>query len=606
MCGVAGIFRLDGASVDDAPLDDMLDGIAHRGPDGRGRWRDRPLALGHVRLGVIDPSERAHQPMVTADGMGVLAYNGEVYNFAALRGELEAEGARFESHGDSAVVLEALHRWGPEAALPRFDGMFAFAYFDRRDGTLWLGRDRFGIKPMHVARRNGALIFASEIKALFAHPAVEPAAAPGALSGYLVYRMLLPETPVFEGIEAILPGTCRRIDRDREETIAYRTTLALVDPGRVGQAGNVDEIEAALRTSVHSHLVSDAPLAAMCSGGVDSSLLTAFARDERPDLEGFVADVGGTVSEWSQAQRVAEHLGMPLHRVAVDRETFLRMWPTSIHHRDAPSVHASDVAMLAVTRACHDAGFKVLLTGEGADEVFGGYAWHASAYRRVRRLRRAARFPWLFPRATRRWQREGSWPWTQGDLDLHARLGAAVAPAIDRFRGDVQAHVAALEPGEDRALLAMQLSDLRFHLAWLLHRHDAIGMAASIESRVPFLAHAVADLGLHLAPEQKIRNGVSKWALKEVAARRLPPEVVHAPKKGFIVSPHLFAGTTALLEGGHAARVMGWTRRDVQHIVQTTRPDGALAYQLVCLEIWARLCFGDESCEQIGERLTTL
>jgi asparagine synthase (glutamine-hydrolysing) len=174
MCGVAGILRIDGTAVDAGPLEGMLDTIVHRGPDDRGTWTEGSLALGHVRLSVIDPSARAHQPMLTADGQGVLAYNGEVYNFPELRAELEAEGVRFESHGDAAVVLEALHRWGPKRAIPRFDGMFAFAYLDRRDQTLWLARDRFGIKSLSIARRDGLVLFSSEIKALFAHPAVRP------------------------------------------------------------------------------------------------------------------------------------------------------------------------------------------------------------------------------------------------------------------------------------------------------------------------------------------------------------------------------------------------------------------------------------------------
>ncbi|MHC4452102.1 MAG: asparagine synthase (glutamine-hydrolyzing), partial [Planctomycetota bacterium] len=540
----------------------------------------------------------------------------EVYNFPALRAELEAEGGRFESHGDAAVVLKALHRWGPKRAIPRFDGMFAFAYLDRRDQTLWLARDRFGIKSLSIARRDGLVLFSSEIKALFAHPAVRPMADRGAAMTYMVYRRLQPGTPLFEGVRILAPGTWVRLRDGVEEEREYRGTLSLIEPERVQSNGHLAPDDAfraiheSLRESVRSHLVSDAPLAAMCSGGVDSSLLTALIRDERPDLEAFVADVGGEVNEYPQAARVAKHLRVRLHRVVVDRERYLRLWPQAIWHRDLPSMHPSDPAMLAVTHACRDAGFKVLLTGEGADEIFGGYNWYAAIHRRIGKARRAARYPWLFRRAARRWKRYRDLPHTwlpaPDDAKLRFRLAAAIAPETELFRLAARDRFESIEPPEDRAVLTAQLDDLRFHLDWILQRHDRIGMAASIESRVPFLSNSVADLGLHLPMSLKLRRRVAKWALKKVAETRLPRDVVHAAKKGFVVSPHLYAGTEGLLLGGYAADLLRWTGDETRRIIAIAHPGGTATYQLVCLEIWARLFLGGQSPDEISAELLAL
>ena len=614
MCGIAGVFRLDGAAADPVALDTMLDTIRHRGPDDRGVWSDGACALGHVRLSILDLSRRGHQPMLTDDGRGVLAYNGEVYNFPELRRDLENEGVVFHSTCDAEVVLEALHRWGPTEAVPRFNGMFAFAYYDRRDDTLWLARDRVGIKSLSLSEQDGALIFCSEMKGLLAHPDVPCHIDRDGLNLFLVYERQSRRSTVFEGVESLEPGTIRRIRGKATEVTRYFQIPQCVDVGRLGRQGGVSlsdgvrDVEAALVDSVRMHLASDAPLATMCSGGVDSSLVTALAVAERPDVTAYVADVGGPASEAAQAERVGRHLGVSVQRVPIDREEFLRLWPEATWHRDSPSLHPSDGPLLAVARKCHADGVKVLLTGEGSDEIFGGYIWYAKTYRLWRKARLRSRFPWPLRKPwSSRWRLWRKAPHSDvpvlGQHRLRRRLMLAMAPDVELGGVAIREHLSEVEPPEDRAFLTHQLDDLCYHLGWILHRHDRIGMGASIEMRVPFLENRLINLGLHLPRRLKLRGRTCKWILKKVAERWLPRNVVYARKKGFPVSPDLYRGATGLLADGVLPDLLRWTRDQTRRMAPLVDENTDIAYQLASAEVWARIFLRGDSPAQVAERL---
>ena len=242
MCGLVGILRRDGEPADVRSIDRMLSPMLHRGPDGRGSWAENEVALGHLRLSILDLSERASQPIAAAGGEGVLVYNGEVYNFRELRSELEREGAVFASSGDTEVVLQALLRWGPERAIPRFNGMFAFAYFDRRARELWLARDRLGIKPLYLAERGGELLFASEPQALLAHPAVSCRPDRLAIASFVLRGRPDARVTCFEGIEAIEPGSWWRIRGSRVERHRYFHVLDDLDVERLLAAAPADAV----------------------------------------------------------------------------------------------------------------------------------------------------------------------------------------------------------------------------------------------------------------------------------------------------------------------------------------------------------------------------
>lgn len=614
MCGIVGIFRRRrGERADPAIVERMVATILHRGPDDGGVWAEGHIALGHRRLSIIDLSSAGHQPMLTADLRGVLTYNGEIYNYPELRRQLEQEGATFDGESDTEVLLAALHSWGPERTIPLLNGMFAFAYLDQRCGALWLARDRLGIKPLYVAETSADLLFASEIKALLAHPGVEKGIDEAALARAFLVRRRSHDT-LFAGITGMPAGSWWKVTRDGIAKHRYFDLETAIDPDRLADHHRsidsdavVIELRRSLRESVRIHLASDAPIAAMCSGGVDSSLVAAYARDNRPGMVGYVAEAPVGTGEAAQARRAGRHINVPIREVAVPREDWLRLWPVCVRHLDSPTHHHSEPALLAVARACRADGIKVLLTGEGADELFGGYDWHATAHRYWRN------WPWplaVIPRFLRGQSaaRQRAFPLQRFSLSnsLH-RSRSRMALAIDAERELLPRRLfdslAGIERLSDRALVVAGLTDLVEHLSWVLHRHDHMSMAASLEMRVPFLENRLIDFGMHLPASVKLRRGRGKWALKTVAIDRLPRDVVHARKKGFPI-PHSYTdGTERILLGGMLADQLRWSTATTRLLIDDARHDTDLRFLMVGMEIWLRVLFADETVDAVGETL---
>jgi asparagine synthase (glutamine-hydrolysing) len=613
MCGVAGIWQYDGGEVDRSAVASMLAPIAHRGPDGGGIWQQGRAALGHQRLSILDLTEAASQPMLTPCGNGALTYNGEVYNYRELRDELEREGIKFRSTGDTEVVLQALHHWGPERALPKFDGMFAFGYYDRSSGALWLARDRVGIKPLLAADTGTEFIFGSEAKALLAHPRMQRRVNRYALAKWILSRGLWSNDTLFAGIESLEPGAYWRVSESGIEKRQYFHVLNAVDVDRLVAASIkdpnalVDEFRDLLKRSVELYLASDAPLATTCSGGVDSSLVAAFAREAKHDIGGYVADVMWKGGEGNQAERVAKHLGIPIRRIRVDRARFLELWPLALWHSDRPSIRSSDPALLAVAEACREDGIKVLLTGEGSDELFGGYGWHQSTYEA--------------------WSRPASWwsrlmqsgntrkpdahapfsnliAWENGKL--RSRFAIALDTETELLPKRLMSLLAAVEPEADRALIAHGLFDLYQLLSWILDRHDRMGMAASIEMRVPFLENELFDFAFHLPRRAKLHDKTGKWVVKQAAARLLPSDIVFAPKVMFRVPNRFSSGAEQLLVGGTLPEMLGWQEKTTRDIVDSLADDGSLRFNLISLELWARMFFAGEPPAALADRLAAL
>ncbi|WP_439604361.1 asparagine synthase (glutamine-hydrolyzing) [Shinella sp.] len=593
MCGIAGIVSDEGAKVHRRHVTAMIEAVSHRGPDGMGVWQGDGIALGHCRLAILDTSMRATQPILTPDQTGVLIYNGEVYNAGQLRAHLEADGCMLESCGDTEVVLKALHHWGPEQTVPLLNGMFAFAYLDRRVGALWLARDRLGIKPLAIALRDGRLLFASEIKALSAHPAFGQAVRTSMIARWLGEPRARAHLLLSEGVEELPPGALwRHADGDIKRSVYFAIPEAvnpdrMVASGRANDASLADEFETLIDTSTLAHMASDAPLASMCSGGVDSSLITALAKRADPNIVGYVADLAGT-GEADAARDVAGHLGIELREVPLTREGFLRLWPLAVQHAEGPLFLPSDVALLAVARTAQDDGFKVLLTGEGADELFGGYHWHLATQRRWRRLeglRRLLRSPARQINERQRLERlPFASPWPDGTAH-HRVLVAYGGHAAPRQRA-LMKHLASIQPPSERALVAACLHDLDAHLGWLLHRHDRMGMAASVEMRVPFLENRLIDFAVHLPAGARIKRGQTKWLVKAVAQRHLPRSIVNARKKGFPVPSSYWSGTERMLENGRVQEVFAWSDDERRAVMESLAYDRLLAFHLVGLELW--------------------
>ncbi|PCJ29656.1 MAG: asparagine synthase (glutamine-hydrolyzing) [Moraxellaceae bacterium] len=625
MCGIAGFWNLDKKPADTAAVEAMLDQIIHRGPDDRGIWSNKSVGLGHQRLSILDLSDRGHQPFITADKQGIIVYNGEVYNYPELRSQLEQEGVIFTSTTDTEVVLYALHQWGAEKAIPLFNGMFSFAYLDQRKNQLVLARDRLGIKPLYVAKTNQTLVFGSEIKALLAHPNVPCMPDRHALTLHAILYRLEGEMTPFEGIESLRPGSYWIITDDNISKVDYFDVLRDLDVERIIRFNGQDpqhliaKFASIFSDSVRIHMASDAPLATMCSGGVDSSLITAVAKDFRSDLVAYVADVKTAVSEGDIAKRVGRHLDVPIHQVDVDLEALLRLWPEAAWYGDQPNTHPNDMAMLAVSRACQRDGIKVVLTGEGSDELFGGYSWQADVLHKWRGWRN---HPFAHLNMNNKWIRRIStlmpsrFHLNPPDMDdPFSRYlgrkddvgGLRLLFPLDpnrQLRGkEFMQRLEGVGSLEERAFLARGLDDMHGHLESLLKRNDRMGMAASIETRTPFIENRIIDMGMHASFNAKYHDGQGKWIVKKISEKRLPHDIIYQPKLGFPTSLDFVKYALPLLKGGMVPDLFRWSSRQTLSMTEFLQQDPVTMWNIMSIEIWARLFLRGESTEHLGEQL---
>jgi len=590
----------------------MADAIRHRGPDDHGAWNDNRLAVEHRRLSIIDPSPSGHQPMLTASQDAVLVYNGEVYNYEALREQLRAEGLTFRSDCDTEVVLLALHHWGPRKALALFDGMFAFAYYDLRAGELWLARDRLGIKPMSVAELGDRILFASEDKAILAADGFAHDIDTREITLRLAWQSRDSSSSLFRNIGRLSPGELWRIDDGGIEKIRYWHVLDALDPSRVvaDRSSGTDHmtlLETLLSASVGIHSRADASIATACSRGVDSGLITALSKRFRQDVHAYVVDPRPGPSEAEGAALTAAHAGVPLRRVALDRERFIDLWPKMVWHLESDGWHSSAMGLLALTEQCQTDGVKVLLTGEGSDELFGGYPWQHRRTRQWRTLSAARRFLTGRTSFERKVFKARRAPFSQTfasppSLDRYHVL-RSLSPELNFLEIKLFDLLQPVKSLADRAYLAGCLFDMYSHLQDLLHRHDRLSMAASVELRVPFLENSLIDFAIHLPRRFKYRWGTTKWLLKKVAERHIPRQNVYAPKSGFEVSRQMSIGSEKLLRGGMLADAMRWPSSSIADIENLAGEHENSRMRLVGMELFLRLYAGGESQGQLSERL---
>jgi len=626
MCGVVGFWHKDDKPVEEHVLQKMVHRLAHRGPDDNGLWSHRSLGLGHTRLSILDLSQNGHQPFVTSDGNGVLSYNGEIYNYLDLRQQLQKQGVTFKSTSDTEVLLYALQLWGPEKAVPLLEGMFAFAYFDLRSQTLWLARDRAGIKPLYWIDRNNLYVFASEMKALFDHPDIPCRPDMHSLTTQMIYRRLDGDWTPFEGVKCVLPGTLIKITEQASEVITYFDLLRDIDVDRIVRAKQIpfDEIllsfEEKFWHSVKSHLVSDTPVATMCSGGVDSSFITAAAKDYNSDLVAYVAEVENfRVNEAQKAQKVCDHVGIPLRRIKVNHEDYIRFWPEAVYYNDQPNFFTQNVYTMLVSKAAYQDGFKVLVTGEGSDELFGGYTLQAEAYHMWRLRRWHSR---LIPnnRFTRKLGHTFSrlapfdfdllmkHPFTHLDeMTLEQSSLARMSPLDGIQRRLRHQHLfeklERVTPLEERAFLARAFEDFYTHLRTLLCANDKMSMAVSVEARVPFLSNRMIDFGLHLNCRAKYNKKRSKYVVKVAAEKKLPRDIVHAEKIGFGYTSKAWSKSLDFLKKGMVPDLFKWGDREAKAIYEELSVDGGNLFPLMSVEIWAQTFLNHRSSQSLSEEL---
>ncbi len=526
MCGIAGIIELAGAPADARRAAFMAEAIAHRGPDGSGVVADGPVAFAHRRLAIID-LEGGHQPMTSSTGRTVVTYNGEVYNFRRLRAELAGLGYRFSTCGDTEVILAAYEAWGT-GAFARLEGMFAFALWDARGRQAFLVRDPMGIKPLYLARTGQRVVFASEIKGVRRGLDRRPALDPASLNGFFLRQYVGGPATIYDSIERLPAGTCLRIDGARPAP-AVVSTVRFSEPDRrpttrPPMAEACDRLQESLERAVADQLVSDVPLGVFLSGGVDSSLLVALARRATAGrLRTFSVGFGDSrVDEVRFAAEVARRFGTEHTELVVDAEEGLRLVPELFRLMDQPLADYALLPLWAMSRRCRR-HVKVVLAGEGADELFAGYPQRYLPFRALEKTRLPiAGDVFLGPRLFG----EGARRRLLGD----AFLPAAQLPFERAMRADL-----ARESPRGRVNAAL-LTDLKHWLADdLLAKTDEAGMLASLEVRVPYLDPGVVRLVTGWDADLKLGFWQTKRVLKALAARHLPPAIVKRKKHGFTV-----------------------------------------------------------------------
>jgi len=528
--------------------------MAHRGPDGAGLWRGQQVVLGHRRLAVIDVSDAGRQPMATPDGRFVIVYNGELYNDAAIRRELAREGVEFRSECDTETVLWALAWWGV-AGLARLRGMYALGLHDVRERRLLLARDPLGVKPLfwwQGRARDGAgshdeLVFASEIPAVLGHPAVGEAPDPVAISAYLTtIRRTLGERTLFADARTLEPGCALDVDLSRESISMERIRHW---PARAeGPDGGAERVREVVSDSVLAHLRSDVPTCCLLSGGLDSTIITSVACREHPAMRTYCAGAPSETDDddLSQARRVAGLLRTRHEEALLTGDGFRARWRELVGRMRQPLSTPNEVAIFEVASRLRRDGCIVTLSGEGADELFGGYE-HP--------LRQALQFvesdggdPGLFQLESAAWISPGAKP---GVLRPEAWRRAGEDAELRAWYGDEFARLA-LQRSSGEPLQAHLRFHRRVNLAGLLDRLDTATMLASVEGRTPFADRVVADLAESLPMADKFAidpdsRARTKWALRSAFAGVLPSFVVGREKASFPIPFQTWAGELANL-----------------------------------------------------------
>jgi asparagine synthase (glutamine-hydrolysing) len=623
MCGIAGLVTPSGRLSIAGSLRSMARAIAHRGPDDEGflevqtRGALYEAGLAHRRLSIIDLST-GHQPMGNEDGSIQIVFNGEIYNFQDLRKELISLGHTFLTMSDTETIVHAYEQWGTDC-VQRFRGMFAFAIWDAAKERLFLARDRFGKKPLFLYERDGTLLFASEIKSILAVPGVKTQANERAIIDYFEYRYVPGPATLFLGIRKLMPGSIAVWESGRLREQRY-----FLPPDRLAHklspltSDVVDAFTRELDEAVRIRMISDVPFGAFLSGGIDSSAVVALmSRHSTQAVKTF--SVGFAESEYSElryAKTIADHFSTDHHELLVSQEHLMTHLPALVRFRDAPISEPSDIPIYLLSTEARRT-VKMVLTGEGSDELLGGYPKHlieryAASYQRLPSSLRTAVIEPLIRRLPFKYRRIKTAVATLGLSDRRQRM--------IRWFG-------ALSPAEVDGLLAFQRSgsssesDIPFDVeqsnsalrsvlyfdqtSWLpdnlLERGDRMTMAASIEARMPFMDHELANFVSQLPDYWRVSGLTTKYVLRQAMARILPPRILERPKVGFRVPvSEWFRGPMKEYLYDHLAssgsRTRSYYRAQQLNRLLTEHSEGKqnhekLLWAMLNLEIWHRQYF---------------
>lgn len=582
MCGISGFLspvgRFDGDTLGSI-VTTMSNALQHRGPDGRGIWVDsaRGLALGHRRLAIQDLSEAGRQPMVSACGRYVITYNGEVYNFLELRHELRALGHSFRGHSDTEVILAAVREWGLVKTLQRAQGMFAFGLWDRDSHTLTLARDRAGKKPLYYGWCGASLLFGSELKALRHHPDFDARIDRDALGLFLQYSWIPAPHSIYRQIHKLLPGTYLNITAETppgEGTPrSYWSAREVAERGEARPFSGsleaaVDELDRLLEDAIKGRMIADVDLGALLSGGIDSSAVVALMqKTSRRPIKTFT--IGFEDPEFNEAEHaaaIASHLGTEHTELYVNARQTLEVIPRLPEIYDEPLADASAIPTFIVSQLARSQ-VTVALSGDGGDELFGGYTRYLSTLRQWDKWKRyprplrhgaAAAMAWLaqagharsvqpvppghtpgrplFAKLDKKSKRLGA----RDPLDLFARVSSYCADPTRLVPGARRVPTALSDPRlqptvHDALQKMMYLDFVGFMVDDILVKVDRASMAVSLELRSPFLDHRIVEFAWSLPLEQRIGPGGGKYVLRKLLERYIPRTLTERPKRGFNV-----------------------------------------------------------------------
>jgi asparagine synthase (glutamine-hydrolysing) len=563
MCGIAGLVAFDRLQGDDRDrIVRMRDVLAHRGPDDAGVFVDDRAALGHRRLSIVDLAA-GHQPLANELDTIQIVFNGEIYNHRSIRSELEALGHHYKTRSDTETIVHAYEQWG-ESAVDHLRGMFAFAIWDAPARRLLLARDRLGVKPLYWSIAKGRLLFASEIKAILESGLVQPAANEEALPELLGTRYLSGSETLFKGIQRLQPGHTLVFEKGTVVIRRYWDIPVGVSDelSTSSDADLVARFRELLDEAVRVRLMADVPLGMFLSGGLDSSAIAGLmARAiDRPVKTFSVAFKDRAFSELDYARQVSSAIHADAHEIVIDDGDFFGALPRLIWHEDEPIAHPSSVPLYFVSALARE-HVKVVLTGEGSDELLAGYG----KYPRALANWRAAAAYGAVPGPVRTWIADSVVPRLPGQFGRYARRSFLAMPRtpeamfFDNFAAiGLRRQAALLAPsfaelatperaygasrgffdapnGGSTTLDRLLYADMKTYLVELLMKQDQMSMAASIESRVPFLDHHLVEFAACLPPRMKLRGLTTKWILREAVRDILPPAILTRKKMGFPV-----------------------------------------------------------------------
>lgn len=619
MCGIGGMVVQEDSHANQELLLSMAASMAHRGPDDEGVWRDKRVGLVHRRLSIIDLSANGHQPMEDAEGAYCIVFNGEIYNYQELRGLLPASPP-YKSKTDTEVLLRAYRQWGP-ACLEKLNGMFAFAIMDKRKGQLFIARDRLGIKPLYYAHVNGVFMFASEVKALLAAGLPREFNSIAALD-FAFTGSTMDERHLCRHVRRLPPGTRLMYDlRDNTlvETRYYRLTP---DWSYCDELGNnedawSDKYLELLSSSIDYRLVGDVPVGTYCSGGVDSSMLTALAAKKHPNISAFNVSFPDfpELDEGPCAERVAQHVGVKLHTFPLTRAAFLGAFVRSVYITEYPLAFLNTVPLYLVSQLARDTGVRVLLSGEGADESLGGYVgmYRTNALYRLARSK-GPLGSWAFDKGIRLLNRLGP-KLGLSPLELHSsRMGfhdlLIGNTRMNHLMEDAMKVYERYDDPLDRHLAAELLTQLQSYLVDLLHRTDRASMSSSVEARTPMIDHRLLELALAMPPAFKcgIRrfrpDGKSIW--KKIACRYLPREIVYRSKAGFGIPPAYYkdAWPRSWIHEGFITSSFDLPPEHLERWIEGN--DSESFAKMLALEVWGQLFMWERSVDDVSDELNQM